>query len=56
MILATVIGAMEQQTGGCVAVPAMMQMSGMNVAPIQPVTPPEASEPLKEAVEKLPEN
>lgn len=55
-ILATIIGAMGQQAGGYVTVPAMMQMSGMNVASIQPVTPSEPTEPVKEAVEKLPEN
>ena len=55
-ILATIISTMGQQAGGYVAVPAMMQMSGMNVAPIQPVTSPESSEPVKEAVEKLPKN
>lgn len=52
-ILATIISVMGQQAGGYVAVPAMMQMSGINVAPIQPVTP---AEPVKEAVEELLEN
>ncbi len=55
-ILATIIGAMGQQAGVYVPVPAMMQMSGMNVASIQPVTPAEPTEPVKEAVEELPEN
>lgn len=52
-ILATIIGAMGQQTGGYVAAPAMMQMQGMNVMPIQSKT---AAEPVQEAVEELPEN
>ncbi|MBO5081973.1 MAG: hypothetical protein J6C06_05140 [Lachnospiraceae bacterium] len=55
-ILATIISAMGQQVGGYVATPAMMQMLGMNVAPMQPVTPAEPTKPVKEAVEKLPKN
>lgn len=55
-ILATIISAMGQQVGGYVAVPAMMQMQGMNVASMQPETSPEPTEPVKEAVEELPEN
>ena len=33
-ILATIISATGQQTGGYVAAPAMMQMQGMNVMPV----------------------
>lgn len=55
-ILATIISAMGQQTGGCVTVPAMMQMQGMNGALIQPETHPEPTEPMKETAEKLSEN
>lgn len=55
-ILATIISTMGQQTGGYVAVPAMMQMQGMNAMPIPPVTPAELTEPVKEMVEELPEN
>lgn len=55
-ILATIISAMGQQAGGYVAVPAMMQMQGMNVALIQPETHPEPTEPVKEMVTELPEN
>lgn len=55
-ILATIIGAMGQQTGGYVAVPAMMQMQGMNVASIQPKTHPEPTESMKEMVAELLEN
>lgn len=55
-ILATIIGGMGQQAGGYVAVPAMMQMQGMNMMPLQSETPSEATEPVKEAVEELPEN
>lgn len=36
-ILATIISGMGQQAGGYVAVPAMMQMAGMNGVPAQPV-------------------
>lgn len=38
------------------AVPAMMQMQGMNVMPLQLETPTEPKEEVKEAVEKLPDN
>lgn len=55
-ILATIISAMGQQAGGYAAVPAMMQMQGMNVAPVPSVTPAEPTEPFKEMVEELPEN
>lgn len=55
-ILATIIGAMGQQAGGYVAVPAMMQMQGTNVMPLQSETSTEPKEEVKEAVEKLPEN
>ena len=55
-ILATIISAMGQQTGGYVAAPAMMQMQGMNVMPLQSETSTEPKEEVKEAVEKLPEN
>lgn len=55
-ILATIISAMGQQAGGYVAVPAMMQMQGMNVASIQPEIHPEPTEPVKEIVEELQEN
>lgn len=55
-ILANIIGAMGQQTGGYVAVPAMMQMQGMNVMPIPSVTPAEPTEPVKDMVEGSPEN
>ncbi len=55
-ILATIIGAMGQQTGGYVAVPAMMQMQGMNVAPIPSATPAEPTEPVKEMMEELQDN
>lgn len=55
-ILATIISAMGQRAGGYVAVPAMMQMQGMNVASIQPETHPEPTEPVKEVVAELPEN
>lgn len=58
-ILATIISAMGQQTGGYVAVPApaMMQMQGMNVMPMQSETPIEPQkEAVKEAVEELAEN
>ena len=55
-ILATIISAMGQPAGGYAAVPAMMQMQGMNVASIQPKTQPEPIEPVKETVEELPEN
>lgn len=37
------------------AVPAMMQMQGMNVAPVSSVTPADPTESRKEMVEKLPE-
>ena len=53
-ILATIISAMGQQAGGYVAVPAMMQMQGMNAMPVPSVTPVEPTEPLKEMVENLP--
>lgn len=52
-ILATIIGAMGQQAGGYVPVSAMMQMPGINAAPVQPV---EMAEPVKDAVEELPKN
>ena len=55
-ILATIISAMGQQAGGYVAVPAMMQMQGMNVAPVPSVTPADPTESRKETVEELPEN
>lgn len=55
-ILATIISAMGQQAGGCVAVPAMMQMQGMNVMPVPPVTPAESTEAVKKMVAELPEN
>ena len=55
-ILATIISAMGQQTGGYVAVPAMMQMQGMNVVSMQHETSPAPTKPVMEAVEKLPEN
>ena len=55
-ILATIISAMGQQTGGYVAVPAMMQMQGMTVVSMQHETSPAPTKPVKEAVEKLPEN
>lgn len=55
-ILATIIGVMGQQAGGYVAVPAMMQMQGTNVMPLQSETSTEPKEEVKEAVEKLPEN
>lgn len=55
-ILATIISAMGQQTGGYVAVPAMMQMQGMKVASIQPETPSEPTETMKEVEAELPEN
>ena len=55
-ILATIISAMGQQAGGYAAVPAMMQMQGMNVMPLQSETSTEPKEEVKEAVEKLPEN
>lgn len=52
-ILATIISVMGQQAGGYAAVPVMMQMQGMNVAPAQSVTMAEA---VKEAEEELSEN
>lgn len=55
-ILATIISAMGQQTGGYVAVPAMMQMQGMNMMPVQSKTPAESTELVKEVVEESPEN
>ncbi len=55
-ILATIISAMGQQTGGYVAVPSIMQMQGMNAASIQPETQSEPTEPMKEMVAELPEN
>ncbi len=55
-ILATIISAMGQQAGGYVAVPAMMQMQGVNVAPIPSATPAEPTEPVKEMVDELPKN
>lgn len=55
-ILATIISAMGQQTGGYVAVPAMMQMQGINMMSLQSETPSEPTEPVKEAVEELSEN
>jgi PAB1-binding protein PBP1 len=55
-ILATIISAMGQQAGGYVAVPAMMQMQGMNVMPAPSVTPAEPTEPVKEMVEELQDN
>lgn len=55
-ILATIISAMGQQAGGYVAVPAMMQMQGMNVASIQPEIHPEPTELVKEMVEELQDN
>ncbi len=51
-ILATIISAMGQQAGGYVAVPAMMQMQGMNVAPIPSETLAEPTEPVKELLEE----
>jgi hypothetical protein len=45
---------MGQQVGGYVATPVAMQ--GMNVALTQPVAQAELTEPVKEFVEKLPEN
>ena len=56
MILATIISAMGQQAGGYVAVPAMMQMQGMNVSPVPSVAPADPTESRKETVEELPEN
>ncbi|MBQ8878137.1 MAG: hypothetical protein IJ029_05365 [Lachnospiraceae bacterium] len=50
-ILATIISAMGQHTGGYVAVPAMMQMQGMNVMPVPPVTPEDPTETVKEMAE-----
>ena len=38
------------------AVPAMMQMQGMNVMPAPPVTPAEPTEPVKEMVDELQDN
>lgn len=55
-ILATIISAMGQQTGGYVAVPAMMQMQGMNVAPVPSATSAEQTELVKEVVAELPKN
>lgn len=55
-ILATIISAMGQQASGYVAAPTMMQMSGMNVAPIQAETPSEPDEEVKGTMEELPEN
>lgn len=55
-ILVTIISTMGQQAGGYVAVPAMMQMQGMNMMPLQSETPSEPTEPVKEAVEELSEN
>lgn len=55
-ILATIISAMGQQAGGYVAVPAMMQMQGMNVSPVPSVAPADPTESRKETVEELPEN
>lgn len=55
-ILATIIGAMGQQTGGYVAVPAMMQMQGMNTMPVHSEMPSEPTEPVTEMAEELPEN
>ena len=55
-ILATIISAMGQQAGGYVAVPAMMQMQGMNMMPVQSKTPAEPTELVKEVVEESPEN
>ena len=55
-ILATIISIMGQQASGYVAVPTMMQMQGMNVASMQHETSPAPTEPVKEAVEGLPEN
>ena len=46
-ILATIISAMGQQMGGYVAAPAMMQMQGMNVMPLQSET---STEPKEEVV------
>lgn len=54
-ILATIISAMGQQTGGYVSVPAMMQMQGMNVVPIPSATSTEPTEPVKE-MEELQDN
>ncbi|MGN0165286.1 MAG: hypothetical protein ACI39R_03815 [Lachnospiraceae bacterium] len=55
-ILTTIISAMGQQAGGYVAVPAMMQMQGMNMMPLQSEIPSEPTEPVKEAVENSTEN
>lgn len=55
-ILATIISTTGQQASGYVVVPTMMQMSGMNVAPIQAETPSEPDEEVKETMEELPEN
>ncbi len=55
-ILATIISAMGQQAGGYVAVPAMMQMQGMNVASVPSATSTEPTEPVNEVVAELPEN
>lgn len=52
-ILATIISAMGQQTGGYMPVLSMMQLSGMNVALMQPGIP---TVPVKEAVEEVSKN
>ena len=55
-ILATIISAMGQQAGGYAAVPAMMQMQGINVMPVPSATSTEPTEPVKEMVEELQDN
>ena len=55
-ILTTIISTMGQQAGGYVAVPAMMEMQGMKMMPLQSEISPEPTEPVKDAVEELLEN
>lgn len=54
-ILAAIISAMGQQSS-LASVPAMMQMSGMNMMPAQSVVPPEPAKMEEKEVGKLPEN
>lgn len=54
-ILAAIISAMGQQ-GSLATAPAMMQMSGMNMMPTQPVIPPKPAETVKEMMGELQDN